>query len=161
MKKTAKILNIIFALNIGLFLLDLLPNFDIKNQFIKSFVYLFSTFGSILIISINFQQKLNKLTLILPTIGILGILFLGPLRILNAKSAWKTQTIIYQNGHLANKTIEYQLQDVGARGYNKREVETFYLTNFFILVAEVPKDIEKRIEWTKVNKDVNELKLKY
>ena len=68
---------------------------------------------------------------------------------------------MYQNGHLANKTIEYQLQDVGARGYNKREVETFYLTKFFMLVAEVPKDIEKRIEWTKVNKDVNELKLKY
>lgn len=154
-------MNIIYAISFGLFLLDLLPNFDIKNQFIKSFVYLFSTFGSILIIGINFQQKLNKLTLILPTIGILGVLFLGPLQIMNAKSAWKTQTIMYQNEHLANKTIEHQLQDVGAKGYNKREVETFYLTKHFMLIAEVPKDIENRIEWIKINKEVNELNLKY
>lgn len=153
-------MNLIFALSFALFLLDLLPNFDIKNQFIKSFVYLFSTFGSILIILINFQQKLNKLTLILPLIGILGIFILDPLQILNAKSAWKTQTIMYQNGHLANKTIEYQLQDIGARGYNKREVETFYLTKHFMLVSEVPKDVDERIEWIKVNKEVNELNLK-
>ena len=153
-------MNIIFVLSFILFLLDLLPNFDIKNQFLKSFVYLFSTFGSILIILINFQQKLNKLTFIIPSIGILGILFFGPSKILNAKSAWKTQTIIYQSGHFENKRIEYQLKDIGARGYKKREVEIFYLTKYFMLVSEVPKDVDKRIEWIKVNKDLNELNLK-
>jgi|SRR5690554_836054 len=161
LKKIAKILNIIFSLSFGLFLLDLLPNFDIKNQLIKSFVYIFSTYGSVLIILINLQQKLNKLTLIFPTIGVLGIFFIGPFKILNAKSAWKTQTIIYQNGHLANKTIEFQLQDIGSRGYNKREVETFYLTKHFMIIAEVPKDIENRVEWVKVNEEINELNLKY
>ncbi len=68
---------------------------------------------------------------------------------------------MYQNRHLANKTIEHQLQDVGAFGYNKRDVETFYLTKHFMIIAEVPKDIETRIEWIKINKEVNELNLKY
>lgn len=142
-------------------MLDLSPNFDIKSQFIKSFVYLISTFGSIFLLILNIQQKLNKLYFILPTIGIIGIFVLGPLQILNLKSTWKTQTILYQNKHYKNKTIEFQLQDIGTQGYNKREIEAFYLTKHFMIVAAVPKDIDKKVEWIKVNKDMNEQNLKY
>lgn len=53
------------------------------------------------------------------------------------------------------------MQDVGALGYNKRTVEVFYLTPLFIIISEAPNDIEKRVEWVKVDKDVNELGLKF
>lgn len=53
------------------------------------------------------------------------------------------------------------MQDVGAFGYNKRTVEVFYLTPLFMITSEVPTDIEKRIEWVKVDKEVNELGLKF
>ncbi len=53
------------------------------------------------------------------------------------------------------------MQDAGALGYNKRTVEVFYLTPFFMIISEVPSDIDKRVEWVKVDKDVNELELKF
>lgn len=82
------------------------------------------------------------------------------MKILFTTGAWRTQTILYQNGHLSFKTVEFQMQDVGALGYNKRTVEVFYLTPFFMTTSEVPNDMDKRVEWVKVNKDVNELGLK-
>ena len=52
------------------------------------------------------------------------------------------------------------MQDVGALGYNKRTVEVFYLTPLFMFTSEVPTDIDKRVEWVKIDKDLNELELK-
>jgi len=82
------------------------------------------------------------------------------MKILFSTGAWRTQTILYQNGHLSFKTVEFQMQDVGALGYNKRTVEVFYLTPFFMTTKNVPTDIDKRVEWVKVDKNVNELELK-
>ena len=65
---------------------------------------------------------------------------------------------MYQNGHLSFKTVEFQMQDIGALGYNKRTVEVIYLTPLFMLTSEIPNDIDKRVEWIKVDKDINELK---
>jgi hypothetical protein len=82
------------------------------------------------------------------------------MKILFSSGAWRTQTILFQNGHLSFKTVEFQMQDIGALGYNKRTVEVIYLTPLFMLTSEVPNDIDKRVEWIKVEKDVNELGLK-
>lgn len=89
------------------------------------------------------------------------ILVIGPMKILFSIGTWRTQTILYQNGHLSFKTVEFQMQDIGALGYNRRTVEVIYLTPLFILTSEVPNDIDKRVEWVKVDKDVNELGLKF
>lgn len=83
------------------------------------------------------------------------------MKILFSIGTWRTQTILYQNGHLSFKTVEFQMQDIGALGYNRRTVEVIYLTPLFILTSEVPNDIDKRVEWVKVDKDVNELGLKF
>lgn len=83
------------------------------------------------------------------------------MKILFSTGAWRTQTILYENGHLRFKAVEFQMQDVGALGYNKRTVEVFYLTPFFMITSEVPNDIDKRVEWIKVDKEVNELGLKF
>lgn len=53
------------------------------------------------------------------------------------------------------------MQDIGALGYNERTVEVFYLTPLFMITSEVPSDIDMRVEWIKVDKDVNELGLKF
>ena len=82
------------------------------------------------------------------------------MKILFSTGAWRTQKILYQNGHLSFKTVEFQMQDVGALGYNRRTVEVFYLTPFFMTASAVPNDIDKKVEWVKVDKDVNELGLK-
>jgi hypothetical protein len=54
------------------------------------------------------------------------------------------------------------MQDVGALGYNRRTVEVLYLTNYFMVISEVPNKVDLRYEyeWVKVDKAVNELGLK-
>lgn len=97
----------------------------------------------------------------IPTLTLIGILIIGPIKIAFSASTWRTQKVIYQNGHLSFKKVEFQMQDVGALGYNKRTVEVIYLTDLFMIVSPVEKDIDKRVEWVKVYKEVNELGLKF
>jgi hypothetical protein len=82
------------------------------------------------------------------------------MKILFHSGAWRTQTILYQNSHLSFKTVEFQMQDIGALGYNRRTVEVTYLSPLFMITNEVPSNIDKRVEWVKIDKDVNELGLK-
>ena len=88
---------------------------------------------------------------ILPVLSLIAILIIGPSKIAFSSSAWKTEKILYQNGHLNFKKVELQSQDIGALGYNKRTVEVIYLTDLFMIISPVEKDIEKRVEWIKVN----------
>jgi hypothetical protein len=131
----------------------------------KSFVYFGLLIGTPLTLIWNLVATKTKKTRIIwtafPTIILTLILIIGPMKILFSIRVWQTQTILYQNGHLSFKTVEFQMQDVGALGYNKRTVEVFYLTPFFMITNQVPSDIDKRVEWLKVDKDVNELGLKF
>ena len=157
-------MNIIYGLTVVLFLLDSLTSFDIKSQSIKSFVYFGLLIGTPLTLIWNawgIKKRNGKIIgTIFPSIVLTLIIVVGPMTILFSTGAWRTQTILYQNGHLSFKTVEFQMQDVGALGYHKRTVEVFYLTRFFMITSEVPNDIDKRVEWVKVDKDVNELGLK-
>jgi len=163
--KTTKVLNIIYSLVVVFFLLDSLTSFDIKNQAIKSFVYIGLLIGTPLTLAWNFlviKTKSNRIIgTSIPTIILVLMLVVGPMKILFSTSAWRTQTILYQNGHLSFKTVEFQMQDIGALGYNKRTVEVFYLTPLFMITSQVPTDLDKSTEWIKVDKDVNELELKF
>jgi len=163
--RTTKILNIIYGLTVVLFLLDSLTSFDIKSQNIKSFVYFALLIGTPLTLIRNawvIKTRNGKMIgTVFPTIVLILILVAGPMKILFSTGAWRTQTILYQNGHLSFNTVEFQMQDVGALGYNNRTVEVFYLTPLFMITSEVPSDIDKRVEWVKVDKEINELELKF
>jgi hypothetical protein len=148
-----------------LFLLDGLTSFDIKSQGVKSFIYFGLLIGTPLTLIWNFfiikKKSKRIIATVVPAIILVLILIVGPMKILFSTGAWRTQTILYQNGHLSFKTVEFQIQDVGAFGHNRRTVEVFYLTPLFMITSEVPTDIDKRVEWVKVDKDVNELELKF
>jgi hypothetical protein len=165
MTRTTKILNIIYGLTVVLFLFDSLTSFDIKSQDLKTFVYIGLLIGTPLTLiwnAVTIKPRNRKIIwTILPTAILIFILIVGPMKLYFSTGAWRTQTILYQNGHLTFKTIEFQMQDVGAFGYNKRTVEVFYLTPLFMITSEVPTDIDKRKEWVKVDKDVNELGIKF
>ena len=164
LKENNKILNIIYGLAVVLFLLDSLTSFDIKSQSIKSFVYFGLLIGTPLTLIWNawaIKSRNGKIIgTVFPSIVLTLILVAGPMKILFSTGAWRTQTILYQNGHLSFKTVEFQMQDIGALGYNKRTVEVFYLTPIFMTTSEVSNDIDIRVEWVKVDKGVNELGLK-
>lgn len=159
------LLNVIFGLTVLLFLFDSLTPFDIRSHTIKSFVYHGLLIETPLILLWNFfalKSKTKRIVgTIIPTLILTLILIVGPMTILFSTRPWLTQTILYQNGHLSFRTVEFQMQDIGALGYNKRTVEVFYLTNLFMIVSDPPQDIGKKTEWIKVDKDINASRLKY
>ena len=91
---------------------------------------------------------------------IIGIFFyFNPFLFWGADSPFKTQEIIYRNKENKNVTIEFQLQDIGAFGYNRRIVK--------VTGGVISNSIEKidtatidKTKWDLVNEDVNELNLK-
>ena len=86
------------------------------------------------------------------------ILSFGILRTIFISSAWKTQTIIYQNKFDSSKKVEFQMLDIGFAGYKKRTVEINYITDWFFISKE---DGIYNSDWEKVDKEINELELKY
>lgn len=158
-------MNAIYGLTVVFFLLDTLTSFDIKSQVIKSFVYYGLFIGAPMTLIWNavvIKTKNRKIIgTIIPTIMLTMILIIGPIKFLFSSSTWRTQKILYQHGHFSSKKIEFQMQDRGALGYNKRTVEVYYLTPFFTITNDVPIDVDKRVDWVRVDKDINELGLKF
>lgn len=74
-------------------------------------------------------------------------------------SPWKTQEIIYRSLKDKNHRIEFQMQDAGAFGYNRRlaEVKPFF---FFEITDEIDTARIDKKEWLRVEENVNELELK-
>ena len=79
---------------------------------------------------------------------------------MHSSQAWRTQKVLYTHGHLPFKQVEFQMQDVGALGYNKRTVDVTYLSDNFMIVSPIDYDITSRVEWIKADIEVNELGLK-
>ena len=86
----------------------------------------------------------------------------GTLKIIFSNSVWKTQNIVLESSHNSNHKIEYQLQDIGALGYNKRTVEIKYISKYFYIIIKEEVDFSEynTKEWNRVNINLNESNLK-
>jgi hypothetical protein len=158
-------LNILYGIIILLFFLDGFTGFDIKAQAIKTFVYVGLLVGSPVMLVWNFfvLKAMFKRVIwtLFPAIMLVFMLITNPMKILFSSGSWHTQSILYQSRHSRDKTIEYQMQDIGALGYNERTVEVQYLTPYFMIVKVIPSRAPSGSDWIPVEKDVNELGLKY
>ncbi len=163
-RNISKLLNWTYCLILLLFFFDQLPHFDIKSQALKSFVYLGLLLGTPVLLLWNYfaftQRKQQLLGTLYPSIILIFIFVIDPLDVLFSSGSWHTQTVLYQHRTSRFEQIEFQLQDKGALGYNKRTVQVFYLTPLFTWSSPVPKNIHFAKEWKKVNLDCNELGLK-
>lgn len=75
-------------------------------------------------------------------------------------SVWKTQTVLFENGHLKFMTIEHQKKDFGALGYSDRTVKVTNIGGLFMIINKIPDNIETKIEWIEVNRYINEQGIK-
>lgn len=73
---------------------------------------------------------------------------------------WKTQTIMYQNSEHGNRTIEFQMRDIGALGYKKRIIDRIKIIPFINWIQETTIDNIDTLTWKKVDIDVNAFDLK-
>ena len=112
---------VLFIISTTLLLLDSFTPLDITNSIVILIIRLFS-YSTFAIILIGFLLKQKRDKLILYSGLTVGFLFVVSFPF-SWNLEWKTQTIMYQNLHLANRTIEFQMQDMGALGSSARTVD--------------------------------------
>lgn len=114
------------------------------------------------------KQKTKRISLLLIGLTMVFPVFLGGLYLYNPflimeilllGSPYKTQTILYQNKKDKNIIIEFQMQDIGALGYNRRVVKV-EKGMFFNSAETIDTTKVDKSDWEKVDIDVNELGLK-
>lgn len=149
-------LNGIFLLIVLLFCIDNFTNAEIANQELKSVVYLgiLSITPIVLVVNGLFHKELksNIRSILIPFLIFLFILIIGPTKIVFSSSIWKTNKVLFINKENQNHKVEFQMQDIGALGYNKRTVEVIHYYNLFMIVKSKNKTFEHNNNWIKVEK---------
>lgn len=163
-KKLSFLIFAIFLFCYFFYLLDSNEILEIKHDDLKSFVYfgiVIFSFFSVLFSFLCFEEiKLRVFFSILPIIAFLQILNFGIINTLFSATSWKTQTIVYQNKLDSSKKVEFQMLDIGFAGYEERTVEVNYITDWFFISKE-DGIYNSDSDWKKVDKEINELELKY
>lgn len=162
-----KLFNFIWGILLFCFIFFFLDYFEvllIKHEKFKSLIYfglLISILFSILLLfTISYQKKVKILLSIIPFISIGIILKFGILNFIFSISTWKTQTILYQNIENSNLKVEFQMLDIGFAGYEKREVEIHYFTDWFYTFKPRKEKYEPN-NWLLISEEKNELNLEY
>jgi hypothetical protein len=158
-KKIVHILIIIWIVNLLVGLLVVLTDLSLSPY--RLFYLQFSFFVSGLPLINWIDKRTNRTRLFgIWTFVICNSVIAFFYLFLDWRGEWKTQTIEYQNLHLSNRTIEFQMQDKGARGYNRRYVDRIKILPFVEWTKEVKSDELDTLTWKKVSIYVNELGLK-
>ena len=149
-----------------LFLLDIFELFQTKIGFLKALIYYGILILPIPLLIIEFKANRNLTKPILrkgiPILTFIGLIYLSPLKILFNVATWKTQTVKLINESNRNHKIEFQMKDVGALGYEKRNAEVYYLTDFFYVVLTEKYEERNllRTKWKRIDENKNEIGLK-
>ena len=143
----------LFIISTTLLLLDSLTPLDITSSFVILIIR-FLSYSTFAIILIGFLLKQKGDKLILYSGLTVGFLFVVSFPF-SWNLEWKTQTIMYQNLHLANRTIEFQMQDFGSLGTNRRTVDRIKIFPYFDWTKEINADNIDTLTWKKVDTDIN------
>lgn len=134
------LLNVFYFICCIGFLLDNLPTFDITNQWLKSIIYLGFLISTPLVLIGNLLHQLyfrtkiiRALILIFSLVVICFILHVGVIKILFLSTIWKTEQKFYRYHHGIEEQYAFQLQDIGALGFNKRVVKVIYESSYFLI----------------------------
>lgn len=77
------------------------------------------------------------------------------------RQPFRTQTIIFRDKSDPEHRVEFQMQDVGALGYNKQLVEVRPLLFFFETTSPIDTTAPSNTTWVRVDEFVNEMGIKY
>jgi len=161
-----KIIRISFYIVLTIFLLDIFDLFQTKIGFLKAIIYYGILILPIPLLIMEFKANRNLsepiLRKVIPILTIIGLIYLNPIKLILNTQTWKTQTVELINENSRNHKVEFQMKDIGALGYTKRNSEVYYLTKYFYLVLSENYDERNFIgtDWKRIDKNTNEMKLK-
>jgi phosphoglycerol transferase MdoB-like AlkP superfamily enzyme len=162
-----KLIRIVFYTILFLFVLDIINVFQTKIDFLKLLIYYGVAVLPILLLVMEFRKNRNSFRYVfwsvIPILTIVSVVYLNPYKLLFNIEPWKTQTVKFINENDSNRQVEFQMKDIGALGYGRRDVEIYYLTSYFYIVLNNEYDEQKYIgnKWTGVDLDINEIELFY
>ncbi|MCF6142065.1 hypothetical protein L1S34_12275 [Flavobacterium sp. K77] len=148
----------LFLISVSLILLNRFSDLSINSPLIYWLMIfvLYSTF--FLLLNGILKEKYRKATKIL--IIIIGVICIGLYRI-TYLSFWGTQTIEYVNISDENKSIEFQMRDLGALGFKTRIIEKTKILPNINWIKEIDTSKINKTEWKKVEIERNEMNLKF
>ncbi|WP_124019406.1 hypothetical protein [Flavobacterium hydrophilum] len=153
-----KLLITIFIISTGLILLNRFSNLSISSPLIY-WILIFSTYSTfLLLLNKILKEKYRKTTKVL--IIIVGILCVG-LYSVTYLSFWRTQSIEYINIADENKTIEFQMRDLGGLGFKRRIIEKRKILPKINWVKEIDTTKMNKTAWKKVEIELNEMNMKF
>ena len=135
-------------------------NIEITNRFVEKGLFYCFLLGLFGLMTIQQPWTLGRKALAIFTLFALFVTFQY---YSNWKGDWRTQTIIYQNRHLASRTIEFQLQDKGALGFNRRVIDRTKIAPFISWTRKLTDEELNHIDpltWDKVDRELNEVGFK-
>jgi hypothetical protein len=156
-----KLIRIVFYAILLLFVLDIINVFQTKIAFLKMLIYCGIVILPILLLIMEFRNNQNLIKHIfwstIPILTIVSMVYLNPYNLLFSVEPWRTQTIRFINKDNSNIQVEFQMKDVGALGYAKRDVEVYYLTNYFYIILNDEYHEQKYIgnKWKQVDLNIN------
>ncbi len=151
--------NALYGLMVLFFLLDLFQILEAKGEYFKSIIHVGTILSTPIILVCNLMVfKIRKWELLFYTSSLVLMTFfylvvsqVGLLGYLFSIESYQTQTILYENTYCGFRTIEFQMKDLGARGFDRRYVEVTYLTPCFMITKEVDPDKNPGEGWIKVD----------
>jgi hypothetical protein len=95
----------------------------------------------------------------IPILTIVGLIYLNPLKVMFNNQTWKTQTVSLVDESNENHKVEYQMMDLGALGYSKRNAEVYYVTDYFYWVWAEDYDERNFLghDWKRIDLNVFEV----
>ncbi len=142
-----------------LLLVLFMPNLEFKTQTIQLFFLSISTSGIPILLFVTSKDKERKL-LVWGVLLLLGTIFFQQMiHFFQFGSGFVTQEILYRSKTDPNHRIEFQMEDVGALGYNRRTVEIKSM-GFLQQFQEITVDKIDTTKWDFVGEYKNELNLK-
>lgn len=153
-----KLLITIFLISTGLILLNRFSDLSISSPLIY-WILIFVAYSTF-ILSLNkiLKGKYRKTTKVL--IIIIAFLCVGLYQITHL-SFWGTQSIEYINIADDNKSIEFQMRDLGGLGFKRRIIEKRKILPQINWVKEIDTTKINKTDWKKVEIHLNEMNMKF
>lgn len=151
MMKLAKIVCLIlWVVCTAVFIIGVLTPLDFNHRYIMYFSFFIFFNGA-------FSLGFLLTSFINPKINNIIVAFVGSIILISSYEfypslgkGWVTQDILYKQKSNGNNVIAFQMNDLGAFGYDYRTVKILQITPLFQLVSELKK-VEVNNEWEKVS----------
>lgn len=148
--------------SIAIIYLTEFSSYEIYNQHLKSIVYYSLPIIALCLLTYSIfakTHKANKFLSILISILVFSfILIVSPLRYINATSVWETRTILLEHKNDKSKRVEFQVQDVGALGFNKRTVEVKHIMSWIMKVKPYSTKSVNKENWNEAKNEFDSMK---